>query len=344
MKFIVSCLLIGIFSIGCKSKEDDAAKTNASEENKVTTDTTKNNEIKHYKNKTWKVALEFPSTFKAFEGELPGNNPVINFYLEDPNIDLPLKIHEEPGLGYIAMFPKGFGVDAPSGKSKSIKDWAGSLQLSFHFNELESRVYLLENGEPWAYFIKFHQPPEEWSEASGIFVHYPIKGFKSSCISKSGESKPMEDCDTMAQDRVVNSGTVKKESKARLDALLSTLYFFRDEDKERPKISDLIEIEKTLPNMEVSSPLKITGKARGTWFFEADAPIEIVDKDYQSLGKSYIKATDKWMTEDLVPFSGTIEFEAPSDERGYIIFRKANPAGKPEFDRVYTWPVLFPPK
>lgn len=342
MKLLLSCFLIVILSIGCKSRKNDVAKTNNLEEN-IVTSTNKNSEIEHYKNHSWKFALEFPSNFKVFEGVLPGKYPVINFYSKGSNLDLPLKIHEAPELAYIAMLPKGFGVEAPSGKSESIKNWAGNLQLSFHFNELESRVYLLESGEPWAYFIKFHQPPEEWSDASGIFVHYPIKDFKSSCISQPDESKPMEDCDTRARDKIVNSGTVVKDGKAELNTLLSSLYFFRN-DKERPKLSNLIEIETPLPNMEISSPLKITGKARGTWFFEAGAPIAIVNENYEILGKSYIKATDKWMTEDFVPFTGSIEFEAPNDERGYIIFRKANPSGKPEFDRVYTWPVLFSPK
>ncbi len=110
------------------------------------------------------------------------------------------------------------------------------------------------------------------------------------------------------------------------------------------EISNLIKVENPLPNMEVTSPLKVKGEARGYWYFEADAPIVLLDKDGKKLAESYIKATGDWMTEDFVDFSGTIDFDAPDDERGYLVFKRANPSDKPENDREYRIPVLFPPK
>lgn len=109
-------------------------------------------------------------------------------------------------------------------------------------------------------------------------------------------------------------------------------------------ISNLIIVENPLPNMEVTSPLKISGKARGYWYFEADAPIVLLDKDGKKLAESYIKATGNWMTEDFVDFSGSIEFDAPDDEGGYLLFKRANPSDNPENDREFKIPVLFPPK
>ena len=40
-------------------------------------------------------------------------------------------------------------------------------------------------------------------------------------------------------------------------------------------------------NSAVSSPLVIIGKAKGTWYFEASFPVQVVDANWQVLGQSY---------------------------------------------------------
>jgi hypothetical protein len=92
----------------------------------------------------------------------------------------------------------------------------------------------------------------------------------------------------------------------------------------------------------VDSPLQISGRARGTWFFEASFPISIVDWDGRIVGEGYATALDDWMTTSFVPFEATIEFEDPTySDRGNIIFKKDNPSGLPEFDDAYEMPIIF---
>ena len=343
MKLSVISLIIILVALGCKNPK----KTEKVSSGEVEQDTLIEApaEIQTYNNDTWNFAFEYPEDLIVSEGQLPGNSVVINVYPEKMNISKPLVIHEKPEIPYIAFLPKGFGVDAPSGSKKSIKDWNANLNLSFNIDETESQVYLLENGEPWAYFLRFHQLPEKWNKYGGVFMHYAVSNFKASCVSAMGESKPMEQCDPMGEDKVSFSGKVEEESKNKLDKVLESLYFTRKDAEERKDFSDLIKVEKPLPNIEITSPLEIKGKARGSWFFEAEAPVKLVDKDYKVLAETSIKAEGKWMTHDFVPFSGKINFEnAPDDERGYLIFEKSNASGKPELDRKYTLPVLFPPK
>lgn len=97
---------------------------------------------------------------------------------------------------------------------------------------------------------------------------------------------------------------------------------------------------------EVSSPLKITGQARGSWFFEATFPIQLTTVHGLVLGNTYAQAQTDWMTEDFVPFEATLEFVPPSDiaidiDQGELIFEKANPSGLPEHGAEYRLPVRF---
>ena len=103
-----------------------------------------------------------------------------------------------------------------------------------------------------------------------------------------------------------------------------------------------IEIYSLTPNSEISSPLIITGQARGGWYFEATFPIQLTTVHGLVLGNTYAQAQGDWMTENFVPFSATLDFTLPVDiDQGEIIFEKANPSGLPEHGVEYRIPIKF---
>jgi hypothetical protein len=107
-------------------------------------------------------------------------------------------------------------------------------------------------------------------------------------------------------------------------------------------IPDLIEVGVPTKNMPISSPVTITGQARGNWYFEASFPIEIRDASGNIIAQHYAQAQGEWMTENFVPFSSTITFPAqPAGSKGTIILRKDNPSGLPEHDNSVELPVVF---
>ena len=106
--------------------------------------------------------------------------------------------------------------------------------------------------------------------------------------------------------------------------------------------SNLIRITDPRPNQEITSPLIVTGEARGTWYFEATFPIVVVDWDGLIIGEGYAEAQSNWMTEDFVPFRGTVTFKTPSYKNyGTLILQKSNPSGLPEHDDALEIPILF---
>ncbi|EKD47118.1 MAG: hypothetical protein ACD_66C00216G0002 [uncultured bacterium] len=96
------------------------------------------------------------------------------------------------------------------------------------------------------------------------------------------------------------------------------------------------------PGSTITSPLTITGQARGTWFFEATAPFVLVDWDGLIIAQGYIQTQGDWMTEEFVPFIGTLEFVKPSyGNTGALILQASNPSDLPEYDRAVEIPVKF---
>jgi hypothetical protein len=105
-----------------------------------------------------------------------------------------------------------------------------------------------------------------------------------------------------------------------------------------------ITVSSPRPFENVSSPLTITGSARGTWYFEGTFPIVVVDWNGRIIGEGYATAQDDWMTDAYVPFKATAELyispETPYGD-GRIIFRKDNPSGLFEYDDAYELPIFF---
>lgn len=116
--------------------------------------------------------------------------------------------------------------------------------------------------------------------------------------------------------------------------------FIEDVGNEMEKL-DLIRISYPRPNQVITSPLVITGEARGYWFFEASFPVKLLDGEGNVIASHYAEAKDDWMTQDFVPFQATLEFQKPATRKGTLVLEKDNPSGLPEHADELRIPVLF---
>jgi hypothetical protein len=106
------------------------------------------------------------------------------------------------------------------------------------------------------------------------------------------------------------------------------------------KSSDGIKIFEPKALSQISSPLIIKGSALGTWFFEASFPIQVTDAEGKILGEGHAEATEDWMTEKMVPFVATLEFENKDIKEGYVVFSKDDSSGR-GLSKPVKMPVFF---
>ena len=107
-------------------------------------------------------------------------------------------------------------------------------------------------------------------------------------------------------------------------------------------IPDLITVTAPTIGASVTSPLVITGEARGYWFFEATFGIEVRNASGTVIAEHYAEALSEWMTEEFVPFRGEISFPAqPAGSTGSVVLKRANASGDPERDQELVIPVTF---
>ena len=104
----------------------------------------------------------------------------------------------------------------------------------------------------------------------------------------------------------------------------------------------LISVESPAPYDVIESPLTVVGQARGSWYSEARFPIIVTGENGDIVGQGYAEAESDWMTEEFVPFIGTVSFSRPaSSATGHLILKKANPSGIPDQDDAIDIPIIF---
>ena len=114
------------------------------------------------------------------------------------------------------------------------------------------------------------------------------------------------------------------------------------EEKSKNQMDEYIVISNPLNDQIIKSPIKLSGKAKGNWFFEGSAPVQVIDENGVMIGQKYITTEGEWMTTDFVPFSGEVSFTVPQGmKNGFILFLKDNPSGDPKFDMSFMIPVRF---
>lgn len=118
-------------------------------------------------------------------------------------------------------------------------------------------------------------------------------------------------------------------------------YATPEEEIPQKAANDFIKVDSPAINQLITSPLKVSGEARGGWFFEANLPMHLEDANGNVIARSYNMAQGEWMTPNFVPFEGTITFQAPQTATGNLVIEKDNPSGLPENADKIKIPVRF---
>jgi hypothetical protein len=97
----------------------------------------------------------------------------------------------------------------------------------------------------------------------------------------------------------------------------------------------------TSTNDDGEMKLTVVGNARGTWYFEASFPVELM-VGTTTIAKGIATAQGDWMTEEFVPFEFEIEYATEySGEDAVLILKKDNPSGMLENDAQLEQEVVL---
>lgn len=117
-----------------------------------------------------------------------------------------------------------------------------------------------------------------------------------------------------------------------------------DLDDQEMTIDQMVKVDSPVAEATITNPVKISGKAVGSMYFEGTFPITIEDFSGKVIGTGQAKVTDdaNWMTEDWVEFTADVAFTKPAaGTTGYIVLKKDNPSGEADNEMSLQIPVKF---
>lgn len=95
------------------------------------------------------------------------------------------------------------------------------------------------------------------------------------------------------------------------------------------------------PGAVTGKEFTVTGRARGTWYFEASFPVKVLDKDGKVLFQGPATAQGDWMTTNFVAFKLNVKVPQSYIGPATIILEKDNPSGIPEKDASISFPITI---
>ncbi|MEI7741754.1 MAG: GerMN domain-containing protein [bacterium] len=137
----------------------------------------------------------------------------------------------------------------------------------------------------------------------------------------------------------VAAGNVVLESYPRQCRMTNgTMFKETIQPSENPNES--IHVVSPASGSTVKSPVRISGEARGVWFFEGSFPIEIKDGSGKTIGQGIARADGEWMTSNFVPFTAEVAYSDAANG-GEVVLMRDNPSGLPENDQQVRVPVIL---
>lgn len=290
-----------------------------------------------YRNVQFGFTIQYPPEWAVMEA--PGDQiaPKFNIYKpEDVRSELPLTHHSEGT--HVSIFPEGIPTEGVFGESLP-------STIEFVVATENARDYVLVDGSVWATVVNLRNSPESWRESGFIFAGLLIGNHEIECY-RSGEMISDEQCDPLTGDQLVHLGEVSERDRRIQVEMIKSFRYIESDDSETSDViehNDLIRVFEPSRNEIISSPLAISGEARGNWFFEATFSVRLTDANGMDvpLEPGFIMTEADWMTEDYVPFEATLSFTPPDTEAGTLFLERANPSGVPENADELQIPIRF---
>jgi hypothetical protein len=271
-----------------------------------------------YRNEEYGFSLRHPGSWKIHKETDHPTSVMFNVYKPADDIKDPPYDHHSSNVTHVSVYPQGIPTEGIFGESVA-------SEVDFGVEVVEPVDYTLSDGTPFATKANFSSYPSNWNDSGFIFANTPISGLGVEC-ERDSEIVSEDECDVAMGDTPIRHGDINEIDRAVEEAILESFEFIETDDNKE----ELIKIFEPEEGEVVSSPINISGEARGNWYFEADFPVRMEDADGNVLGEHYATAQGEWMTDDLVEFESKFSFEEPETATGTLILEKANPSGLEE--------------
>ncbi|MFB6212637.1 MAG: PQQ-dependent sugar dehydrogenase [Candidatus Magasanikbacteria bacterium] len=102
-----------------------------------------------------------------------------------------------------------------------------------------------------------------------------------------------------------------------------------------------VTLEYPTKGAKLGKSFVVKGSAKGTWYFEGNFSVRVLNKNNQEIASARAQAQGDWMTKEMVPFKAELTLPKKASGSGFLVLEKANPSGIPEKAESIRIPVNF---
>lgn len=227
---ITSCLFVTLLA-ACSDFEKTPDASQATAPVATQAETAKAGEVgelayKPFTDQQYNFSTEIPEEWVEASNQIAEGLPVINFVSQEQagSTQLPISMQTASSLSHIDVHPKGHDSGFPIGKSHRLKVYEGEVPAHNMWDRDRSRVYVLGNGEVWAYLLYPKSAPRGWDKDGFIFAQIAIDNFSSECFDDiTNQRKNMDACKPLEGDEVLYYGRVNAEDQQYIIHALQSL-------------------------------------------------------------------------------------------------------------------------
>lgn len=150
-----------------------------------------------YTNEEFDFELKYPADdWNMVEAPDDLITPKFNFYIKPQGVPVDTPITHHSNVTNVSVFPEGIPTEGVIGQTGPLEnDWGDGVSS-------ESRIYTLEDGTPFAAYIKYEETPESWNESGFVWARLGSQNLEGVCFENGVEMDPSDRCDPLGNEDI----------------------------------------------------------------------------------------------------------------------------------------------
>lgn len=147
--------------------------------------------------------------------------PKFSFYIKPAGVPVEAPFDHFANITHVSVYPEGIPTEGVIGQTTELgAGWGENVSD-------ESRLYLLEDGTPFAAYIKFNERPDGWNGSGFAWARLKADNFESVCFQNGEELEPNDQCDPLGDESITirHRGEVNEDIWPLLKASVKSISF-----------------------------------------------------------------------------------------------------------------------
>ena len=143
-----------------------------------------------FTNEEFKFSINYPPGWSVAEDSMRPFSPMFSFYLPDSQenseeLTGPFD-HHQTGVTHVSVYPLGIPTEGLFGQTAEL-----SVDWSERFSE-DSFLFVLEDGTPFAAYLRFNKHPRSWEEWGFVWLRLEINDEEIIYMENGEEVEPRD--------------------------------------------------------------------------------------------------------------------------------------------------------